>query len=314
LSNFLMTPDSYQVLIVDDTPANIDILKKVLAAEGYGLSIAHSGEVALDIVSRSLPDLILMDVTMPGLDGFETCQKIKSDPSTRDIPIIFVTANNDTEDIVKGFDVGGVDYITKPYQLKEVLSRIKTHLQNRTLIKRNALLIADLRESNNKLDIMSRTDPLTGLSNRRDVNEKIEAELVRFERNKNPFSLILGDIDHFKKINDTFGHDAGDYVLVQVAQLMTQSIRRQDVVARWGGEEFLIFLPETNIAGGLKLAEDIRQKIEVEEFCFDQKNIAVTMSFGVCISEAKLPSKSLVKKADDCLYKAKETGRNKIVC
>jgi diguanylate cyclase (GGDEF)-like protein len=313
LNDFILSASSYQVLIVDDIPANIDILKSVLADEGYNISVATSGELALNIIPRSLPDLILMDVMMPGLNGFETCQKIKSDPSTRDIPIIFVTAKNETEDIVKAFDVGGVDYITKPYQYKEVLSRIKMHLQNRTLIKRNEKLISDLREANTRLDKLSRKDPLTSLSNRRDVNEKIEAELVRFKRNKTPFSLLLGDIDHFKKTNDTFGHDAGDYVLVQVAKLMTQAIRRQDVVARWGGEEFLIFLPETGLDGGLKLAEDIRQKIETEEFCFNQKKITVTMSFGACISEATLPLVALVKKADEGLYKAKETGRNQVI-
>jgi diguanylate cyclase (GGDEF)-like protein len=314
MSGFLTSATSYQILIVDDTPANIDILRDTLSTEGYSISAAPNGEEALDIVHRSLPDLVLMDVSMPGLDGYEVCEKIKSNISTRDIPVIFVTAKNSAADIAKGFDVGGVDYITKPIQVKEVISRIKTHLEYSTLLKRNEMLITKLREANNQLDKASKSDPLTGLSNRRDVNAKIEAELVRFKRNKNSFSLILGDIDFFKKINDTYGHNAGDYVLIKISKLMAKAVRDQDVVARWGGEEFLFFLPETDINGGSKLAENIRKKVEAEEFCYDQRTIAVTMSFGVGISKPRLSMEELLKEADDSLYKAKETGRNKVVC
>lgn len=303
----------YQILLVDDTPENIDILKAILSREGYNISVALSGEVAIDIVSRSKPDLILMDVMMPGINGFEACEKIKSNESTKDIPVIFVTAKTEADDIVKAFDVGGVDYITKPYQYKEVLIRVKTHLETQALTKRNTMLIAKLQEANAELEKVSRTDPLTGLSNRRDVNEKIESEIIRADRSKKSFSLLLGDIDHFKTINDTFGHDAGDYILVEVAKLMTQATRRQDVVARWGGEEFLILLPETSLEGSIKVAEDIRKKIEEKELIYDQKKIAITMSFGSCVSEPEMTLNTLVKKADECLYKAKETGRNKVV-
>lgn len=313
MNSVLDTLLASHILIVDDTPANVDILKVILSREGYNVSMAPNGEVALKVIPRSMPDLILMDVMMPGLNGFEVCEKLKADEATKDIPVIFFTAKSETDDIVKAFDVGGVDYITKPYQYREVLSRIKTHLENQTLLKCNVLLVEQLQKANAELDKSSRTDSLTGLSNRRDVNEKIAQELIRFARNEKDFSLILGDIDHFKKINDTYGHEAGDYVLTKISTLMVDAVRRQDLVSRWGGEEFLIVLPETELAGGTKVAENIRQKIESEKFIYNEQVINVTMSFGVCGSAPELSMDKLVKKADDNLYQAKETGRNKVV-
>jgi len=301
------------ILIVDDTPANVDILKVILSREGYNVSMAPNGEVALNVIPRSMPDLILMDVMMPGLNGFEVCEKLKVDEATKEIPVIFVTAKSETEDIVKAFDVGGVDYITKPYQYREILSRIKTHLQNQTLLKNNLLLVEQLLKVNVELDKASRTDSLTGLSNRRDANEKIGQEMVRSARNEKSFSLVLGDIDHFKKINDTYGHEAGDFVLTKVSRLMVDAVRRQDLVSRWGGEEFLIVLPETELAGGAILAENIRQKIESEKFVYNEQTMNVKMSFGVCSSGSELSMDELIKKADDNLYRAKEAGRNKVV-
>jgi len=313
LNSILDTLLASHVLIVDDTPANVDILKVILSREGYNVSMAPNGEVALKVIPRSMPDLILMDVMMPGLNGFEVCEKLKADEATKEIPVIFVTAKAETDDIVKAFDVGGVDYITKPYQYREVLSRIKTHLQNQSLLKCNVLLVEQLQKANIELDKSSRTDSLTGLSNRRDANEKIEKELIRFARNKKDFSLVLGDIDHFKKTNDTYGHEAGDCILTKVSRLMVDAVRAQDLVSRWGGEEFLIVLPETELAGGATLAENIRQKIEAEEFVYKEQKINVSMSFGVCSSAPELSMDELVKKADDNLYRAKEAGRNKVV-
>lgn len=304
---------SFQILVVDDTPENISILKVILSKEGYNISVALSGEIALNILTRSLPDLILMDVMMPGMNGFEVCRKIKEDSRTCEIPVIFVTAKAETDDIVQAFDAGGVDYITKPYQYKEILSRIKTHLKMQSLLKRNSALIEELKNANAELENISRKDPLTGLSNRRDMNEKIENELARFNRSKESFSIILGDIDYFKKTNDTYGHDAGDDILVKVSNLMAEATRAQDVVARWGGEEFLILLPNTDLDGSWNLAEIIRKKIENEEMIFAQNKIPVTMSFGTSCYEDGLSINELVKKADECLYRAKEAGRNKVV-
>ena len=288
-----------KILLVDDTTINIDVLIKTLEPEGYSLAVASNGQKALEIAQRFLPDLILLDIMMPGIDGFETCRQLKKQETTQDIPVIFITARNDTEDIIQGFRVGGVDYISKPFRQEEVCVRVRTHLRLRNLIK--------------QLEDLASTDQLTGLSNRRDMLAKIEHEIFRYRRNKNTFALILCDIDHFKKINDSYGHDAGDYILINVAQSLKETVRNYDTVSRWGGEEFLIILPETDLDGGIQVAEKIRLTIEAKVFYYNQHEIKLTISFGISAFEDNMTIDSCIKKADEYLYVAKKTGRNKIV-
>jgi len=292
---------------VDDTPANIDVLRQVLTTEGLNISMAPNGEEALKIVSQSAPDLILLDIMMPGIDGFETCRRLKKNEATKSIAVIFISAKIETEKIIKGFSLGGVDYITKPFRQEELLSKVKTHLQIKKLMLEQKKLIT-------KLDAISREDPLTGLSNRRDLIEKIEYERSRFERVKKPFSLIMADIDHFKKINDTYGHDAGDYVLTRTADLMKDIARKLDTVARWGGEEFLLLLPETELKGATNLAEKLRETICLINFVQEDNKFNITVSFGVnCYTNKEISVDEFLKSTDTCLYQAKETGRNKVV-
>ena len=229
-----------KVLIVDDTPQNIDILGHILKQGGLNISVAPNAELAQKIISKDKPDLILLDIMMPGMDGYELCEKLKKNPETEDIPIIFVTAMAETEDLVKGFQLGGVDYIIKPFKDLEVLARIKTHLSLKKLLNEKSALIQ-------KLDSLSRIDPLTGISNRRDILEVLNNEQSRYERYGKTYSVIMGDIDYFKKINDQYGHDTGDYILKGVANVLKNEIRKVDFIARWGGEEFLMVLPETNL-------------------------------------------------------------------
>jgi len=306
-------PSSQRILIVDDNPVNTHLLRKSLESEGFKISVATSGNVALKIIPRSLPDLILLDVMMPGLNGFETCRKLKEDSATRDIPIIFVTAKSDSEDIVKGFEVGGVDYITKPFRLKEVLSRIKTHLKLRMLIKRHEKIINELREANLELDNLANEDPLTGILNRRAVREKMEDEKTRFDRTNEPYSVILGNLDYFKKINDEFGRDPGDYILIQVSKMLKDNIRKPDFVSRWGAEAFLLFLPETNLDGAVNLAEKLRQRIESTHAIFNQHKFKITMSLGVSVYEKGMTIDDCITKADELLYRAKAAGGNKVI-
>ncbi len=320
-------PSSYLILIVDDHPVTTHLLRKSMESEGFKTLVAPSGDVALKIVPRSLPDLILLDVMMPGLDGFETCRKLKEDPATRDIPIIFVTGKSDSKDVLKGFDVGGVDYISKPLRPKEVLLRIKTHLKLWMLIKRYEKNIDELREANLKLDDLAdklkeanlkldnlaNVDPLTGILNRRAVKEKMEDERTRFERTKEPYSVILGDLDHFIKINDNFGHDAGDYLLIQISKILKEKIRKPDFVSRWGGEAFLLFLPETDLNGAVNLAEKLRQSIESTHVIFNQHKFNVTMSLGVSVYKKGMTIDDCIQKADGLLCRAKEAGRNKVI-
>ncbi|MCA9482255.1 MAG: diguanylate cyclase [Nitrospina sp.] len=300
-------PQNSQILIVDDNHSNVDVLKRSLETKGYGISIAPSGEVALKIAPKLKPDLILMDLMMPGMDGFETCKKIKELPEIQDVPIIFVTGKTETEDIVKAFRVGGVDYISKPFREEEIQARVAAQIRIRKLIGEKEKLIQEL-------DLISRIDPLTRLSNRRDIQEVLGRELSRCQRYENEFSIIMGDIDFFKKVNDQYGHDMGDNVLKEVAGMLQNEVRKIDKVARWGGEEFLIVLPDTDLPGAYRVAEKIRAAVELRESRFDEAIVKLTMSFGVAgISEVGGKIEEMIKLADLRLYKAKDQGRNKVV-
>jgi two-component system cell cycle response regulator len=315
---------SGKILIVDDESKNVKLLERALFRNGYqNVKSTTDPREVLSIYKEYSPDLLLLDLVMPHLDGFAVMEQLK--PLTQDyFPVMVLTAKSDDETCIKALNSGATDFISKPFNLLEVFIRIEKLLeirllqkqvreQNETLEKAVQERTQELIDANIKLNKLSRTDSLTNLPNRRDLSEKMEIELVRNERSKSTFSLIMGDIDNFKIINDTFGHDAGDDVLVRVAKIITGAIRRQDTVARWGGEEFLIFSPETGIDGGAKLAEKIREYIEKEKFSYGQKNMVVTMSFGVSSSGMNLPLKELVIKSDNNLYEAKNSGKNKVV-
>lgn len=302
--------DAMKILVVDDCHDSINLLQNILKQKKYHIITARSGEEALIAGKEIMPDLILLDIDMPGISGFEVCQQLKCELGLNNVPIIFVSACDEINNVIEGFRLGGVDYITKPFRKEEVLARVNTHLQLKNLLEEKTKLIE-------KLDQASRTDSLTGLSNRRDLLEKLNYEAKRFERNKKPFSIILADIDKFKAINDTYGHGGGDYILVEIAKLLTRNARDQDIVSRWGGEEFLILLPETDSSGAKNLAEKYRQIIESHNFKFDGNQISVTMSFGVNMmhhnEDLKNVVKAVIKRADDCLYKAKRNGKNQVV-
>jgi diguanylate cyclase (GGDEF)-like protein len=224
---------------------------------------------------------------------------LKKDKDLKNIPVIFITAKGDTEDILEGFGVGAVDYIMKPFRLEEVYVRVKTHL----------ILSAALK----KLTLDSETDPLTGLFNRRTFMQKIENEALRFKRTQKPFSILFGDIDLFKKINDTYGHLAGDAILVSISHILNTEKREIDQVARWGGEEFLILLPETNLKGAVQLGNKIRKSISAKPITHEGQEINVTMSFGVSEYNSETHIEKTIDLADQRLYLAKNSGRNKVV-
>ena len=296
-----------KVLVVDDTPTNIELLGNFLKQSNVDLSFALNGEMAKKIIENNKPDLILLDVMMPGINGFDLCKQLKGNEDTKDIPVIFITARSGIEDLVRGFNVGGADYIIKPFQELEVVERVKSQLTIINLIKDKNKLIKEL-------DSISRVDPLTGISNRRDIYEVMENEQSRYERYNKVFCLLMCDIDFFKKINDQYGHDMGDFILKGVSQLLKRKCRKVDYLSRWGGEEFLIVLPETNLEGGAKAAESIRKSIEKEKYKFNNQEISITMSFGVsCHNGEEKNLEKLLKIADENLYKAKESGRNCVV-
>jgi diguanylate cyclase (GGDEF)-like protein len=308
-----------KILIVDDYPANIKVLGELLR-EKFELLVATNGLKAVSIAKEKMPDLILMDVMMPEMDGFSAASIIKNDKLTEDIPIIFITAKGETEDIVKGFDVGGQDYITKPFNPQELFARINTHLelkQSRQTLKDYAAELEitnkELKELNAKLEFMAWHDQLTGLPNRRYMRDRLKNEEARSSRNGKPFALVMGDIDDFKHVNDTYGHEAGDGVLRHIAQIITSSLRHQDTVSRWGGEEFLLLLPETDTKGAVVISEKIRSRVEAEQYDNEGIPLHITITLGVSGYDGSLGIDDTIKMADEALYKGKKSTKNCVV-
>ena len=295
----LFPAESMTIMIVDDTKDNINILRQFLAKFGFKTTVAFNGEMALDLIPKLKPDLILLDIMMPGIDGYEVCIRLKKDAELKNIPVIFITARGDTEDVVERFEAGAVDFIMKPFRLEEVYARVKTHLTLSAALK--------------KLALDNETDPLTGLFNRRGFLERIKNEAIRFKRNQKPFSILFGDIDLFKKINDTYGHSAGDAILVNISSILNTEKREIDQVARWGGEEFLVLLPETNLRGAVLSSNKIRKSISAKPVIHEGQEIHVTMSFGVSEYNGETPIEKTIDLADQRLYLAKNSGRNKVV-
>ncbi len=290
------------ILIVDDTAKNLQLLGSILREEGYKISVANNGNQAISIASQALPDLILLDVMMPQLDGFQTCKKMKSLTKTKDIPIIFLTAKVEKDDIVKGFKAGAVDYITKPFNTYELQARVKTHLE----LKRSNDL---LKQKNELLKKLSITDGLTGLYNHRYIMDDLSKKIEESKRYKQPISIAMIDIDGFKKVNDDFGHSFGDEVLIGLASTFENHIRKTDSIGRYGGEEFLMILDHADLNNALKVLERLREA--VENMRWQHEGLKVTVSIGACQRDAEEVSE-FIKSADALLYKAKKNGKNRI--
>lgn len=308
------------IVIVDDTTENLRLLSGILKDRGYKVRPAPNGARALATIRKEPPDLILLDIMMPEIDGYEVCRQLKADEQLRDIPVIFLSALNDVFDKLAAFKAGGVDYISKPFQMEEVLVRVNTHLtiraqqkmlvaQNAELKKKNGLIEEQARE----LQLIANRDSLTGLSNRRDFIEKAQQEERHFRRTKKEFSLVLLDIDHFKQVNDTFGHECGDAVLVKVAREIQGALREQDIVARWGGEEFICLLPQTGIDGAGHVSGKVRLAIADHHCRYGDSFVKVTVTLGISLYDGSSSLEECIRQADDALYKGKSLGRNKVV-
>lgn len=308
-------PDTGIILIVDDNPTNLSVLSHTLKNAGFKVRVAVDGESAIEQVEYDPPDLILLDVLMPGLDGFETCIRLRSNSITQDIPIVFITALSDRENKLKGLTIGAVDYITKPFQEEEVLARVRIHLRLRFLTQKLAQQAAALQKVNQELQSLAVVDSLTQVANRRRFDEYLHQEWRRLRREQQPLSLILCDVDYFKRYNDTYGHQAGDACLKQIAQAIVRTIKRPaDLVARYGGEEFAIILPNTDVAGVMQIAESILQQVQKLKIVHAKSEVSeyVTLSLGVISqvpSQDSLPE-FLIASVDVALYAAKARGRN----
>ncbi|HVG60050.1 MAG TPA: diguanylate cyclase [Hyalangium sp.] len=316
------------VLIVDDDPAHVQHVRQGLAPHGYRFREARDGAQALSAIREHRPDLILMDVEMPGLGGVEVCRIIKANSGEGGfgfIPVILMTARQ-AAGKVEGLELGADDYLVKPFDMLELGARVKSMLRlkalqdalvekNRELDKANK----ELARKREELLTLSRTDPLTGLYNRRYFEERLTEEFARARRYRAPLSLAMLDVDFFKRINDTYGHPFGDEVLRAVATVTRARLREVDLLARYGGEELIALLPETSPAEALSACERIREAIEALQLEYSgqdgaKKVVRCTASMGL----ASLPSptlqtpEELLRAADECLYAAKGAGRNRV--
>ena len=304
-----------RILIVDDHEDNVDLLRTRLEAWGYVTESAPDGDVALKMVEANPPDLILLDVMMPTIDGTEVARRIKQNKSLPFIPIIMQTALDAPEHKVAGLGAGADDYITKPIEFAELGARVKSMLRIKRLQEELEQKTNELADANRQLLRVSQTDALTGLANRRHIEERLTEMFEHSSRLNEPLSCVMCDIDKFKSVNDTHGHQAGDAVLRQFAKILQNEAREIDKIGRYGGEEFLLLLPGTVLDAGVTFAERVRKAVAEHTFTFDGGTLTRTASFGVAgwPHPAIVHSETLVKLADDALYVAKETGRNKVV-
>jgi diguanylate cyclase (GGDEF)-like protein len=308
------------ILVVDDTNVNLQLLNLLLSRHGYRVLTAGDGNAALAIVQQELPDLILLDIMMPGMDGYEVCQELKRLDRSKDVPVIFISALSDVFDKVKAFSLGAVDYIIKPFQTEEILARVSTHLTIRNLQKslqeKNAQLEKEIMERKRiqvELERIATTDSLTGLYNRRYFFNLGETEFSKAQRYNRPISVILLDADHFKDINDSNSHAAGDQALEHLADQLHQHTRAADLVARYGGEEFIILLPETTAQEAYSVAERIRETVQNSILTHEGKKYSYTLSLGIADNqncEQGTRFEAILSMADRALYQAKDRGRN----
>ncbi|MDR0623493.1 MAG: diguanylate cyclase [Treponema sp.] len=293
---------AYSILVVDDEKANLMVLNAMLSSE-YTVFTAKSGEEALSRVAETPPDLILLDIILPGINGFEVLKRLKSSPETRKIPVIIITGLQSEEDEEKGLVLGAVDYITKPFKNAIVIARVKTHIQ----------IVHQIR----MIERLGLVDPLTDIPNRRCFDDRLGIEWRRAVREKTPLAFLMMDVDKFKNYNDTWGHPQGDVLLKAISRVFTSAARRPgDLAARIGGEEFGVLLPDADLKAALSIAEEIRSRIEKLKIpAADGKTeTSATISIGAV---SLVPAKDMliadfISTADRRLYAAKERGRNQV--
>ena len=300
----------YTILVVDDEPISRKLIESTLRKADYGVVTVANGRAALDAMQDRFFPMVLTDWVMPEMDGVELCRAIRDQAESSYVFIILLTSNDSQDDIIAGLEAGADEYLTKPFNRTELLARLKTGAR---IIE----LERSLRRANEELARIVITDPLTGCFNRGYLSERLPAELKRAKRYREPLSIILCDVDHFKRINDKHGHQMGDEVLKRFGQFLRDGGREGiDWVARYGGEEFVLVLPNTAWRNALIAAERLRAELSGEAICVAAATVSVTASFGIVGFDPETPDASkdmdlMIKAADRWLYDAKESGRNR---
>lgn len=298
------------IFVVDDEANNRLLLKTYLTAEGYNVRFARNGQEALRTVSDIKPDVIVLDVMLPKMDGYDVCRELKSSEEYKYIPIILATALRGNEERIRGIESGADDFISKPYNKVELTTRIKSLVRIGTLYRALAEKVEELETAKKKLNRLAVTDGLTDIFNYRAFQHRLHLEIQRSKRFSLPLSLLMIDIDHFKRYNDTFGHPAGDKLLREFAEILRTHIREVDCPARYGGEEFVLILPGTTKQSARIVAEKLRTLVEETDF----SGTHITVSIGIASFPEDTDVKdTLITLADQALYRAKEEGRNRTI-
>jgi diguanylate cyclase (GGDEF)-like protein len=303
--------DRYPVLIAEDDPVSRRILERSLTKAGYTVSAAKNGREALELLNRNYYPIVITDWMMPEMNGTELCQAIRRSEFPGYIYTMLLTSLDTKHDLISGLKAGADDYLTKPFNQAELMARLST---GRRILE----LEHSLRKANEEIRLFSVTDPLTNVFNRGYIDTHLPDEVVRAHRYGRALSVIMCDIDHFKRVNDMYGHQAGDAVLQRFATGLRQLLRvNVDWVARYGGEEFLVVLPETALTGATSAAERLRQHTEQLAIPFENQELRITASFGVAghddASHAEFRAETLIADADNSLYRAKNAGRNRVI-
>lgn len=303
-----------RILVADDEPINRTLIQRRLERAGYTVFIAENGREAVESAMTNLPDLIILDVMMPLMDGLEACRLIKSREATRDIPVIFLSARDETDIKVSGLSLGANDYISKPFKAEELLARVEVALRLKRERDRLQLSAEEALATAEVAQERAMTDALTGLLNRYGLQRVLSHEHAEARRYTRPLSCLMVDLDNFKTINDSFGHIVGDAALRHVAGILTDVVRRSDMVSRYGGDEFLVLLPETDLEGADALAEKIRVAAATQKFGDDggPPRFQLTLSIGAASLSDNESGNDMIARADMALYEAKEQGRNRV--
>jgi two-component system cell cycle response regulator len=307
-------------LVADDSAVAREVASRSLSMEGIHVIEVEDGQQAYDVISQKKCelDIVITDLIMPRMDGIQLCTRIRRELAMPDIPIIVLSSVSELSEIVKVFKAGASDYLVKPYVKEELLARAGVHIERNRIYRELREKINLLEAANKKIEVLSTHDPLVGCFNRGYLNTQLQKDLKRSERYGNPLSIIMADIDHFKQVNDVYGHQAGDRVLVNFVKTIDKMIRKDlDWIARYGGEEFIVVLPDTGLADATMVAEKLRASVFHSLVGFEDNTIQISASFGLAACGAfektsEMAADSLIKTADENLYRAKNNGRNQV--